>query len=108
MSNQNREKSFMCRNCGFEVSLDAPGTKNRNHCPVCLYSRHVDVKRGDRKSKCGGMMKPIGVTRRDDGEAVIVHQCQSCGFISKNRVAGDDNDDLIEKLEKTGVGDRLV
>lgn len=101
-------KTFTCKNCGSTVSLSAPGTRNRNHCPICLYSRHVDVTRGDRKSECKGMMKPIGAVKRDDGEVLIVHQCRGCGFISKNRVAGDDDDKLIEDLLKNGVGDRLV
>lgn len=103
-----KEKYFTCKHCGEAVSLEAPGTRNRNHCPFCLYSRHVDISRGDRKSDCGGMMKPIGVVEREDGEDLIVHQCRGCGFISKNRVAGDDNEDLIRSLKERGVGDRLM
>lgn len=53
-------------------------------------------------------MKPVGIVIRDDGERLIVHQCQGCGFVSKNRVAGDDDDELIENLLRSGVGDRLV
>ncbi|MBN2101033.1 RNHCP domain-containing protein [Candidatus Dojkabacteria bacterium] len=102
-----RVTSFVCRNCGKKVPIDAPGTQNRNHCPFCLYSRHVDIGIGDRKSNCRGMMKPVGVYRKKDGELMIVHQCQSCGYVSKNRVAGDDNDELLKELEKKGVGDLL-
>lgn len=101
-------KQFTCKHCGTAVPNDAPGTRNRNHCPACLYSRHVDITRGDRKSKCGGMMKPVGIVKRDNGENLVVHQCQGCGFVSKNRVAGDDDDKLVEDLLKDGVGDRLV
>ncbi len=110
MSNQSGGKvgTFICKNCGEEVSLEAPGTRHRNHCPYCLYSRHVDIKIGDRKSKCRGMMKPIGIVRRDDGERLVVHQCQGCGFVSKNRIAGDDDDELLIELEEKGVGDRLL
>jgi hypothetical protein len=54
------------------------------------------------------MMKPIGIVRRDDGERLVVHQCQGCGFVSKNRIAGDDDDELLIELEKKGVGDRLL
>ncbi|MEA3356951.1 MAG: RNHCP domain-containing protein [Patescibacteria group bacterium] len=100
--------SFICKNCGKKVLHRAPGTRNRNHCPYCLFSKHVDVSIGDRKSKCGGMMKPIGVIRRQDREMLIVHQCQGCGYVSKNRVAGDDNEDLLKALAETGVGDRLL
>ncbi len=99
---------FVCKNCGKQVSEEAPGTHHRNHCPYCLYSRHVDVVQGDRRSKCKGMMKPIGIVYRKNGEELIVHQCQSCGYISKNRVAGDDCEKLIEELKKSGVGNKLV
>ena len=31
-------------------------------------------------------------TSRGSGELMIVHQCLSCGKISPNRIAGDDNE----------------
>jgi hypothetical protein len=41
--------------CRSEVSPDAPGTGHRDHCPSCLWSRHLDDERpGDRASECGG------------------------------------------------------
>jgi DNA-directed RNA polymerase subunit RPC12/RpoP len=83
--------SFKCANCGKSVSLKAPGTKNRNHCPFCLYSVHVDGNiPGDRASTCHGLMKPINKFLRPSGEEVIVHKCIKCGFERWNRVAGDD------------------
>ncbi|WP_420871372.1 RNHCP domain-containing protein [Lysinibacillus xylanilyticus] len=33
----------------------------RNHCPKCLFSKHVDTVPGDRASTCKGLMRPIGV-----------------------------------------------
>lgn len=81
---------FICENCGKKVLLQAPGTKNRNHCPFCLYSLHIDIEPGDRSSTCQGLMKPIGVKYKEDGEEVIVHKCIKCGFVRWNRVAGDD------------------
>ena len=108
MGPNRREKVFACKNCGEKVSIEAPGTQNRNHCPFCLYSRHVDITRGDRQSECSGMMKPVGVVERKDGEQLIIHQCQGCGFVSKNRIAGDDNDELLKSLSENGVGDRLL
>lgn len=103
-----RMNFFVCKHCGKRVPEDAPGTGHRNHCPYCLYSRHVDVNIGDRKSRCGGMMKPIGVVYRKDGEMLIVHQCQGCGFVSKNRVAGDDDDGLLEELARNKAVEKLV
>ena len=89
---------FICSHCGKTVSLSAPGTKNRNHCPFCLYSMHLDNGIGDRASECCGEMKPIGKTYKKDGEEMIVHQCVKCGVIRKNRVAGDDSYSEVAKL----------
>lgn len=89
---------FDCANCGKKVSLKAPGTHNRNHCPFCLYSLHVDVEPGDRKSSCDGLMAPIGKKIRTSGEEVLVHKCQKCGFERWNRVAGDDSIEMVDKL----------
>ncbi|MDP2649533.1 MAG: RNHCP domain-containing protein [bacterium] len=95
--------NFVCLNCKKEVK-DSPemGTRNRNHCPFCLYSLHVDEYRaGDRKSVCHGAMEPIGLTfkkeksnkykREDKGEIMLIHKCTLCGKISINRIAGDDD-----------------
>jgi hypothetical protein len=60
-------RSFSCEHCGVEVSLDAPGTTHRNHCPSCLWSRHLDRNvPGDRKADCTGGMEPIAVTVDDN------------------------------------------
>ena len=83
---------FICKNCGKKVSLTAPGTKNRNHCPFCLYSVHVDNAIGDRRASCVGFMAPVGKFHKKDGEEMLVHKCQKCGFVRWNRVAGDDVD----------------
>lgn len=53
---------------------------------------------GDRKSMCGGRMKPIGLRFKQDGELMIVHKCNSCGKVSNNRIAGDDFTDAILNL----------
>lgn len=89
---------FKCIYCGKSVSLTAPGTKNRNHCSFCLASKHVDIEIGDRANECGGCMLAIGKFLKPDGEEVIVHKCQVCGNIRKNRIAGDDDWGLVGKL----------
>jgi hypothetical protein len=89
---------FMCQNCNKKVPLEAPGTRHRNHCPFCLYSVHLDKKPGDRLADCGGNMEPIGKTFKKDGEEMIVHKCQKCGVTSKNRIAGDDSFEGVERL----------
>ena len=91
-SARRRATSFRCRNCGLDVGLDAPGTAHRNHCPNCLWSRHLDDDRpGDRDADCGSSMEPIAVSVRGDGEWVLVHRCTGCGEVHLNRSAGDDN-----------------
>jgi ribosome biogenesis GTPase / thiamine phosphate phosphatase len=90
---------FVCAHCGEKVSENAPGTHNRNHCPFCLYSLHVDNEIGDRSSVCGGLMCPIGKMLKKDGEEVMVHKCEKCGLIRKNRVAGDDNVKKVDNLD---------
>ena len=90
---------FNCKNCVSKVSYRAPGTKNRNHCPFCLYSLHVDKKVGDRRSTCNSLMEPVGKIIKHDGEEVIVHKCTGCGEVRKNRIAGDDSFEKVELLE---------
>jgi len=89
------------------------GTVHRNHCPFCLYSKHVDEKTaGDRKSECQAKMVPIGLTFKKDspleekeGELMLIHRCSNCGKISINRIAGDDFQDEILEIFKRSKGD---
>lgn len=109
------EKGFQCLNCGKEVFYSPLiGTAHRNHCPHCLWSKHVDFKKsGDRLAKCQGLMKPIGLTFKQEGinkygvkkqgELMLIHQCVKCGKISINRLAGDDNEKMILKILKDSL-----
>lgn len=96
---------FYCANCTKKVPIRAMGTKNRNHCPFCLYSIHVDVTIGDRKSTCHGLMEPIGKCYKLDGEEMLLHKCIKCGFVRKNRVAGDDSFGAVAKLPVVSQSD---
>ena len=51
----------------------------------------MDIEPGDRESDCGGIMEPVSVWVRKNGEWAIIHRCRSCGSLSSNRVAADDN-----------------
>nr|WP_242869592.1 RNHCP domain-containing protein [Eubacterium pyruvativorans] len=82
---------FTCRNCGWPVSPEGAGSGHRNHCPNCLCSLHVDVMPGDRGASCHGIMDPVGVWVRSDGEWAILHRCRQCGKLDSNRTAADDN-----------------
>ena len=68
------KENFVCERCGESVTGDG----YTNHCPLCLYSKHVDIYPGDRAESCNGLMMPIRLERKRDG-FVIVHQCGRCG-----------------------------
>jgi hypothetical protein len=94
-----RASTFRCAHCRLDVSMQAPGTAHRNHCPSCLTSRHVDLRRpGDRAAECGARMEPLAVAVRGDGEWVIIHRCTGCDALSANRTAGDDNPLLLVRV----------
>ena len=96
---RHRATTFRCRRCGLDVSMDAPGTAHRNHCPNCLWSRHLDDDTpGDRDADCGSMMEPLAISVRGDGEWVIVHRCTGCDELHLNRTAADDNPLLLFRV----------
>jgi len=84
-------ESFICKNCGSMIVPEGAGSHHRNHCPHCLCSLHVDDLPGDRSVDCSGIMEPIGVWVRKNGEWAIIHRCNRCGHLSSNRIAADDN-----------------
>ena len=90
--------AFLCTHCDRAIPGTAPGTAHRNHCPHCLWSLHVDLKTGDRRSACRGPMEPIAIGIRPDGEWSIVHRCGRCGLVRLNRIAGDDNEVLLVSM----------
>ena len=63
------DEKFKCMNCGMEV--DTLNYTARDHCPRCLYSRHVDVMPGDRQNKCMGLMMPIGIEKYKNTYKII-------------------------------------
>ncbi len=91
-------ESFVCKSCGKLIVPEGAGTQHRNHCPYCLCSVHVDNEPGDRASLCHGIMNPIGVWVRNDGEWAIIHRCKSCGTLSSNRIAADDSPMLLMSI----------
>jgi len=98
-----KNADFTCKHCRRYVSaLSAvSGVINRNHCPHCLYSRHVDLfKPGDRLCACKSVMMPVGLTLKKcrdkyayepQGELMLIHRCAACGALSINRIAADDD-----------------
>ncbi|MEU8347863.1 RNHCP domain-containing protein [Spirillospora sp. NPDC048832] len=101
--------AFRCVGCRLEVSLDAPGSAHRNHCPNCLVSLHVDHRvPGDRASACRRRMEPLALSARPDGEWMIIHQCQTCGKVGANRIAGDDNALVLMRLALKPLQDGTI
>jgi hypothetical protein len=93
------EEVFKCRHCRRFVTPPISGGHHRNHCPYCLYSRHVDEQRmGDRLSSCGASMQPIGYFQRPNGEYALVHCCDGCELERFNRIAADDDLALVLTL----------
>ena len=83
-------ENFTCENCGQAVK----GNGYTNHCPKCLWSKHVDKNPGDRASECGGLMKPIAM-QKNGQDIFLTHKCQKCGFEKRNKMATNDNFDTL-------------
>ena len=79
---------FGCENCGTKV----PPAKRtcRNHCPQCLFSKHVDEFPGDRANPCHGMLEPIGYELKAKKGLVLLFRCQRCGQETRNIALRDD------------------
>jgi len=92
-------EEFKCGHCQAFIGPTVWGGRHRNHCPLCLHSRHVDDDRpGDRASDCRASMAPIARFDRPGGEPVLVHRCLGCGLERHKRLAADDNLALLLRL----------
>ena len=94
-----RDENFICEHCNNNVNR--LGYTARDHCPNCLYSKHIDINPGDRANECKGLLKPIGIEKFKDTYKII-YKCEKCGQLHKNKMADDDNMDLIIELSKNG------
>ncbi|HEX7557051.1 MAG TPA: RNHCP domain-containing protein [Leptolinea sp.] len=104
------KQNFKCVQCGNFVNAgrEHSGVNNRNHCPYCLWSRHMDLHSpGDRKADCKSRMEPIGLTikqtckrygQHNPGELMLIHLCTGCGKYSINRIAADDDTPTVFRL----------
>jgi hypothetical protein len=117
---------FRCAACGSPVSAAAwlSGVQNRNHCPRCLWSKHLDLHvAGDRLAACKEKMRPIGLALKQThkkyaplegeadiagkpstfGELMLAHECQGCGKLSVNRIAADDDAEALMRVFQTSL-----
>jgi RNHCP domain-containing protein len=87
------KEDFVCEHCGTEVK----GSGYTNHCPHCLWSKHVDVEPGDRAEMCGGLMEPM-ILEGSTPHYRIVHVCKRCGVTRRVDVADTDESEAIIEL----------
>jgi hypothetical protein len=115
---QQEAEGFQCTHCRAYVSANhwLAGVHNRNHCPYCLWSRHMDlVTPGDRLAACREPMKPVGLAlKRSDkkygpgwGELMLVHECLECSKISLNRIAADDVAEQLLEIYQDSCANHL-
>lgn len=90
-----KKEDFTCEKCGAEVK----GTGYTNHCPECLWSKHVDVFPGDRFEDCKGLMEPVFLEKEKE-KYILTHKCIKCGGTKRNKVEAEDNFDEVIKLSK--------
>lgn len=105
-----KDGNFRCLHCGNHVvqTPSLSGVQNRNHCPYCLWSKHVDLHQsGDRLAACKAQMRPVGLAMKKNrkkygpetgGELMLIHCCEGCGKFSLNRIAADDLSDRVLEI----------
>lgn len=84
---QRTKEDFTCEHCEAFVVGDG----YTNHCPRCLWSKHVDVHPGDRAEECGGLMEPVQLIKKGDSFS-LVQRCTRCG--EERSVRTGEGDDL--------------
>lgn len=89
------KENFCCERCDTKVT----GTGYTNHCPKCLWSKHVDINPGDRAEPCGGMMEPIAV-EIEKSTYMLTHRCNKCSHTKRNKVSEDDDMNAVITLTR--------
>mgnify|MGYP004456772199 CR=1 FL=1 len=91
------DESFTCENCG--KTIEPLVYSARDHCPYCLFSKHVDILPGDRANECHGLLEPIKIEKFKNTYKII-YKCQKCHKTHKNIMANDDDMNIIIELSK--------
>lgn len=87
---------FVCEICEHD---NPPANKTcRNHCRACLSSKHVDVNPGDRAENCHGLLQPVDFEYKAGVPDRIIFQCTKCAKKRINKLADDDNRDVIWEI----------
>lgn len=98
---QRKIEDFVCEHCGEAVQGDG----FTNHCPACLWSKHVDVNPGDRAAACGGLMAPVAVEQKR-GSYRVLQRCETCGHERWNKTVASDSFEAILAIARK-MGDVL-
>ena len=91
-------EDFVCEKCGAHVI----GNGFTNHCPECLWSKHVDNNPGDRAAICKGMMEPKAIEGSSPSYRIL-HECLLCGHTKRNAITPNDSITAILKIAKGRV-----
>ena len=94
------DEEFTCDNCHKKVNK--LNYTARDHCPYCLYSKHLDIMPGDRLNTCKGLLKPIGIEKYKNTYKII-YKCSKCNTIHKNIMANDDDFEKIIQLSSQTI-----
>jgi len=92
-------EDFVCEKCGKEIKGDG----YTNHCPDCLWSKHVDNNPGDRACDCEGMMEPFRIEKEGSGY-ILTHRCTKCNHVKRNKIHTNDDFDEVVKVSKKMEG----
>lgn len=90
---QRKPEDFTCEHCGATVK----GNGYTDHCPECLYGKHVDIFPGDRLEECHGLLRPVAILKKGENHS-LEYQCQKCGEVVKNKLAENDSQEAFLKL----------
>lgn len=88
-----RVEDFICEHCGAQVT----GNGYTDHCPKCLWGKHVDVDPGDRAASCGGAMEPVAI-EGTAGRFRIRYRCTACKHEFLVDSAPDDDQDILVSI----------
>ena len=90
-------EDFVCEHCGAYVKGDG----YTNHCPKCLWSKHVDINPGDRAAACLGLMEPVSLEGASPSYRIL-HRCVTCGHEKRNDASDkDDVESLVALARKS-------
>lgn len=86
-----KKEDFTCGKCGFFVIGDG----YTNHCPKCLWCKHVDINPGDRANDCCGLMEPYRIEGTTGKAYTVLHKCLKCGAQKPNKIRDVDDIDAV-------------